>query len=84
MFDAILGGLFAGWILKLFSFDKILIGGINELFGAQLSINSYYLLFVAASVAYEIYTIKDKIRYEFRDDDDCKEQLKDNIKKEDD
>lgn len=41
-----LGFLFVGWLMSLVSFDVLVIGGLAELFGMQISSIGYHFLFV--------------------------------------
>lgn len=41
----IIGGLFLGWFLGLFGFKGVMIAGMAQLFGVQLTVLGYYFMF---------------------------------------
>jgi len=45
MFIGLIFGLIVGWIISLFGGDALLIQGISELTGKQISTEGYYTIF---------------------------------------
>ncbi len=41
----IVGGLVLAWILTWFRVDNIIINGVNELFGLEITRSGYYVMF---------------------------------------
>lgn len=41
----IVGGLVLAWILTWFRVDNIIINGVNELFGLEITGSGYYVMF---------------------------------------
>lgn len=55
----VIGALFAGWILNLFGFENLVIGGMQEFFNVTITMTGYYFLFgVIGMIKFILYTPK--------------------------
>lgn len=50
----IIGGLLIAWLLNFIGFSDVLVQGINELFGLQISIAGYYVIFAIIGLITEL------------------------------
>lgn len=45
MLGGLLGGLLIAWLLSIFNFDNMFINATYELFGLNVSVDVYYVIF---------------------------------------
>lgn len=49
------GALILACILSLFGFDTIFVAGVNELFGINISIAGYYVIFFLVGLLFDLF-----------------------------
>lgn len=49
------GALILAWILSLFEFDAVFVTGISELFGINISIAGYYVIFFLVGLCFDLF-----------------------------
>jgi Co/Zn/Cd efflux system component len=52
LFNNLLNALITAWILALFTFDKICITALKELFNINITTNTYYFIFAIIGLIY--------------------------------
>lgn len=45
--------LIVAWILSIFGFDTLFVTGVRELFGKEISVGSYYLIFLLLGLFFD-------------------------------